>query len=359
MSALRAGWPLAFAALTLGVACGDAEPQKFDSLLVPNLRDEQVTTRGGSGTRPEVSGGSGGRGGSAGASSGGGGSGGSGSGGVAGYGGETGVEFVDPTTGLVWRDAGFASDPLQAQALCQSLSEGSFEPLRLPTIDELRSLVTGCYSTSLFGACGVSTSCTGSACYSVECAGCGDVGGCYGPSSFGSWCEVAWSSTLGESGVWQVDFRSGAVQPSYGTSAAVLCVEGEAPPPPCTATSYVTSETVWGTQPKIVRDVCEGQLLSFTASGTWCWGGPPIDCSDPNGTAGRPLPEELPVEYSSAYLGTLIGRIDGTAFTIGSGTTIVAPVSGQLELLMNDRIGYASDNTGSLTVDIVLDSYGP
>jgi hypothetical protein len=100
-----------------------------------------------------------------------------------------------------------------------------------------------------------------------------------------------------------------------------------------------------------------GEKINITTNGSWCWGAGTIECCDANGTVGRPVEEERPVTLESEFFGVLIGRIIGTSsnsdyFRIGTSTELSAPMSGELELLMNDRIGFYGDNRNSITVTI-------
>lgn len=107
--------------------------------------------------------------------------------------------------------------------------------------------------------------------------------------------------------------------------------------------------TVKATGEVQVGQVAQGQLLQFSANGTWCWG----QCSDANGPPGRPAPSELPVRVSGANLGALGGRVGNNTFLIGTGKSIKMPSCGNLVLFMNERVGnYSGDNSGSLTVQI-------
>jgi PA-IL-like protein len=102
--------------------------------------------------------------------------------------------------------------------------------------------------------------------------------------------------------------------------------------------------------------VQQGDMLTFSASGTWCWGGT-TDCSSPDGTQGRPSgPEECCAVIQNEYFGKLIGRVGNWTFPIGSQATVTMKQGGDLLLLMNDRIGAYADNTGSITVEIETQS---
>lgn len=85
----------------------------------------------------------------------------------------------------------------------------------------------------------------------------------------------------------------------------------------------------------------------------WCWGGWP-DCSDGNGTPGRPNSEELPVLFEGGQLGELYVAIGNQAYAAGNFLSIVAPVSGSLSFIMNDRLDHYFDNSGWLYVVVTI-----
>jgi hypothetical protein len=100
--------------------------------------------------------------------------------------------------------------------------------------------------------------------------------------------------------------------------------------------------------------VHKGDVLSITASGTWCWGGD-VDCSDPSGTFGRPSgPQEGVPTLEGQHFGTLIGRVGGWLFPIGVSANVTVEADGELVLLMNDRKGSYGDNSRSITVDVTV-----
>lgn len=98
--------------------------------------------------------------------------------------------------------------------------------------------------------------------------------------------------------------------------------------------------------------VVAGERVTVSVAGTWCWGGG-ADCSDADGTPGRPVAEELPVLVTGASFGTLAASIDGgLAFVVGSGPSLDVPATGELYLGMSDRIGSYGDNSGELVVTL-------
>jgi N-acyl-D-amino-acid deacylase len=97
----------------------------------------------------------------------------------------------------------------------------------------------------------------------------------------------------------------------------------------------------------------QGARVRILAGGVWCWGTGPNDCSTPAGTLGRPGIDDARGVLASARQGELLGRIGITTFPLGSAFEagdFVVPVSGELELLMNDRVGGYGDNRGTVTV---------
>jgi hypothetical protein len=144
-----------------------------------------------------------------------------------------------------------------AIAYCDGLTLGDFDDWRMPTFEELRSLVRGCPDTELGGACGVSDACVdpepcgGGACsycaggmgpewddveiscpseectndecklcvafYDGPCVGCAKDGGpgadgCYWPAALEWTCLGYWSSAqppAPDQHAWGIDFYHG------------------------------------------------------------------------------------------------------------------------------------------------------
>lgn len=103
-----------------------------------------------------------------------------------------------------------------------------------------------------------------------------------------------------------------------------------------------------------------GDVLAIEASGRWCMGGRGTDPAVPRGECGGPggirwaNPVEQPLLLPSAPFGLLLGRISGTTFSIGSSARITAPESGELFLIFNERQGAFGDNSGSVSVTIIV-----
>jgi hypothetical protein len=134
---------------------------------------------------------------------------------------DTGSVYVDPVTSLEWQHTptGGNMDWESAVAHCQTLNlDGA--GWRLPSIDELRSLLRGCPATATGGACGTTDTCLSrDTCMTPACAGCepgaGPAAGCYWPEELGGSCEpFYWSSSNLEEdpdGAWYVLYDMGHV----------------------------------------------------------------------------------------------------------------------------------------------------
>jgi hypothetical protein len=107
----------------------------------------------------------------------------------------------DPVTGLEW-PWGFlgSKDFPDARALCDNLATGGHDDWRLPTIDELRSLVVGCPATATDGPCPIHDACTSVACDGPDCAGC--TAGA-GPGPDGRYLDGAFKPSV-EAQFWSV-----------------------------------------------------------------------------------------------------------------------------------------------------------
>ena len=122
--------------------------------------------------------------------------------------------WTDPESGLMWMDPpvyfapGSPKNWTVAKESCESLVLEGHEDWRLPTLDELRTLIRGCENTMAGGACAATDACFNPECFvdSPPCFdGCPasegpvDAGagmGCYWPEAFGmkASCFLYWSS---------------------------------------------------------------------------------------------------------------------------------------------------------------------
>jgi hypothetical protein len=131
--------------------------------------------------------------------------------------------WYDPSSRLCWQNP--PDETLrswdEAVAYCDGLTVGGYNNWHLPTINELRSLIRGCPSTVLGGACRVNDSCVDwSSCRNTACDGCSMGGGPgvwdrYWPPALGETAEWSWSSSSsyfeGLTIAWYVYFDTGWV----------------------------------------------------------------------------------------------------------------------------------------------------
>ena len=101
----------------------------------------------------------------------------------------------------------------EAEEYCSDLNEGGFSDWRLPTIDELRTLITNCSRTETGGSCRINAKrgkISTKDWNSYDCGKCGSGGGYSELSDRGAF----WSSTTvpdAKRYVWRVDFDSGRI----------------------------------------------------------------------------------------------------------------------------------------------------
>ncbi len=141
---------------------------------------------------------------------------------------------TDTKTGLMWqrKDAGKSMTHKEAVEYCEALKLGGYDDWRLPTIDELRTLIVGCQSGT--SACKVGGDCLASSCWNPECAcqagkGPGENGfywqnGVWQGSGKYFWSFSVQSDKKGEK-AWDVGFNYGNVYDYDRTQKAdVRCV---------------------------------------------------------------------------------------------------------------------------------------
>lgn len=113
--------------------------------------------------------------------------------------------YTDPVTKLQWQATPTVGlmDWGSAVQYCENLDLDG-DSWRLPTVDELRSLIRACPATEFGGPCKIAGSCLSfDNCETAECAGCetdsGPAGGCYWPDELeGSCSPFYWSSSTVE-----------------------------------------------------------------------------------------------------------------------------------------------------------------
>ncbi len=152
--------------------------------------------------------------------------------------------FIDEDTGLMWRDIHSVSGEGLNRAQVSCVPYLGYEDWRLPTIDELRTLVRGCPSVEPSGSCGVTTTCLEPACVtSGQCTCAGDMTktkfdkGCFGHPKMVGQCAAFWSSSqVTKASIqhewWVLDFYEARVFASYGDEkiAYGMCVRGKYEP---------------------------------------------------------------------------------------------------------------------------------
>jgi hypothetical protein len=122
---------------------------------------------------------------------------------------------------LMWQQTDTYMPWSNAITYCNGLDSAGFNDWRLPTIDELRSLIIGCPATMPGGACPATNSCGCG--FTTDCGGCAQwggpgTGGCYYPSMFQGSCLEYWSSSTyppNEANAWKVNFDHALVS-SHG-----------------------------------------------------------------------------------------------------------------------------------------------
>lgn len=129
----------------------------------------------------------------------------------------------DPDSGLIWENSP-PDETLSwedAIAYCENLTLAGFDDWRLPTIDELRSLIRFCPATEPGGSCAVTESCAEWECLDDACETCsssedefkppGDDG-CYWMIGILGTCDWYWSSTAISNmtaSAWDIGFHVG------------------------------------------------------------------------------------------------------------------------------------------------------
>lgn len=138
--------------------------------------------------------------------------------------------WTDSLTGLEWQVTPPCESFFWDEAVdyCWSLVLGGFSDWRLPSISELRTLLSGCPETETGGECGVTDECQELSCWSDICLGCtlseGPDNGCYGLPEISDYCMIYWANNiLPEHRRWIIDFNGGGIGAQYNT-------KGESPP---------------------------------------------------------------------------------------------------------------------------------
>jgi hypothetical protein len=146
---------------------------------------------------------------------------------------EAGGNWYDPDTGLCWQNpsSDLLFNGIEALAFCDDLSLGGHDDWRLPLIQELISLIRGCWDGAEVGNYGTNSclvndpDCLEAECNDFGCAYCDesageddDPEGCYWDPGLAGDCGSFFSSSNHdgeETGVWFVPFRLGGVAATY------------------------------------------------------------------------------------------------------------------------------------------------
>ncbi len=139
--------------------------------------------------------------------------------------------WLDVDTGLTWESPTHADlkNWDGATSYCNDLFLDGSSDWRLPSINELRSLVRDCDKSAFGGSCGVSDVCSSETCFVFsECGGCAFNAACYKPSELQGTCAYHWSSTqANDQQAWALSYESGALFLSGVVSTLVArCVRG-------------------------------------------------------------------------------------------------------------------------------------
>lgn len=123
------------------------------------------------------------------------------------------IEKIKKLAGRWSKPAPYPMTWKEAEEYCSGLNEGGFSDWRLPTIDELRTLITSCSRTETDGSCRINAKkgkISTKDWNSYDCGRCGSGGGYSELGDRGA----LWSSTTvpdAKKYVWRVDFDSGRI----------------------------------------------------------------------------------------------------------------------------------------------------
>jgi hypothetical protein len=126
--------------------------------------------------------------------------------------------WYDASSKLLWQRSVSTTqaDWQTASDKCAGLTSCGYSDWRLPTVDELRTLIRGCTATESGGVCRVTSQCGTDSCWNTDCNSCPTLmSGSYLPSSLAVNSDLTWSATLrggDAASVWTVFFPQGAIQ---------------------------------------------------------------------------------------------------------------------------------------------------
>lgn len=146
--------------------------------------------------------------------------------------------WEDPDSGLIWQNPP-AEDLMEwqeAKDYCAYLLLKNRDDWRLPTINELRSLVRNCPGTMTDGECQVTDDCLDSLCWNNKHCGHFDcyhsiddpTEGCLWPDEILGECHCYWTffttNVMNYDYAWFVDFETGAINYSADVYYSTRCV---------------------------------------------------------------------------------------------------------------------------------------
>jgi len=123
---------------------------------------------------------------------------------------------IDLATGYFWSNQSSSKmEWSSAKTYCSSVTDGGFDNWRLPTINELRSVIKNCSKTETGGACLVTDSCTKNDCYVADNCSCAqnNTPGYYSKLNFSDdyWTSTYNASAGDNSWNWYVSFNNAEV----------------------------------------------------------------------------------------------------------------------------------------------------
>ena len=161
--------------------------------------------------------------------------------------------WEDPDSGLIWS---MRSDLMTWDMIadyCSNLSEGGFSDWRVPSIDELRTLIQGCPYVKPGAYCGVSDGCLSSGCWNYKCVLCENVdNNSYTKMDDAHTGWHLWSASEisdNTDHIWEIDLRAGGLRKeSKNERGFVRCVRGENHRQLCEG---LPEHAVWNSVPSI------------------------------------------------------------------------------------------------------------
>ena len=137
--------------------------------------------------------------------------------------------WEDPDSGLMWSMRSSLMDWDMTVDYCSKLSEGGFTDWRMPSINELRTLIKGCPYAEPGAYCGVRDNCLSSGCWNYKCILCEDIDS-YTKLDDGHAGWKLWSASEisdNTNYAWDIDLVLGGLRQEYkNEDGFVRCVRG-------------------------------------------------------------------------------------------------------------------------------------